>query len=172
MQNQRPNLFPRIEKEINLIGWRRSLTISPANHIHHLLVRAKKRYLGGKQTEDISYAFWKTNTLNSPRMRTFHDTTESGRDWKKLNSFNRWKDKIFTNKFYMCQMLIADKNCSEPCWQYKQLKALRWWKLSHIQNNYSYLYRGRNYRKSCVNKVKFWRCCMYTTHIEFMFDIP
>jgi hypothetical protein len=36
------NLFARTEKKSNLIGWRQTLTSSPANHIRFLLVRANK----------------------------------------------------------------------------------------------------------------------------------
>jgi hypothetical protein len=33
----------QLKPKSNLIGWRQTLTTSPANHIHFLLIRAKKR---------------------------------------------------------------------------------------------------------------------------------
>ena len=45
------NLFARTEKKSNLIGWRQTLTTSPANHIRFLLVRANK------------FAKWKTGLM-------------------------------------------------------------------------------------------------------------
>jgi hypothetical protein len=44
-------LFAQTEKKSNLIGWRETLTSSPPNHIHFLLVRAK------------NIANWKTGSV-------------------------------------------------------------------------------------------------------------
>ena len=52
--------FVRANREkSNLIGWRQTLTTSPANHIRFLLVRANK------------FAKWKTGLINICWTRTF-----------------------------------------------------------------------------------------------------
>ena len=44
--------FVRANKEkSNLIGWRQTLTTSPANHIRFLLVRVKEKSLIGKRSD-------------------------------------------------------------------------------------------------------------------------
>ena len=56
--------FVRANREkSNLIGWRQTLTSSPANHIRFLLVRANK------------FAKWKTGlrrVLTNQRLRSMH----------------------------------------------------------------------------------------------------
>ena len=60
--------FVRANKEkSNLIGWRQTLTSSPANHIRFLLIRANK------------FAKWKTGLSLLLKLTTFNFRTRSGR---------------------------------------------------------------------------------------------
>ncbi len=69
-----PGKFVRANGEkSNLIGWRQTLTSSPANHIRFLLVRANK------------FAKWKTGlSVSTPGRRKFYLTTV------EIETFDLW----------------------------------------------------------------------------------